>query len=76
MMFRWLYTNLVYFVQEISLLYDSYDCQRIFDCRISDECTSQSCPEMTAGPHYAYLWTDFKGSSPIEVQLVWNISSR
>ena len=23
-MLRWLYTNLVYFVQEISLLYDSY----------------------------------------------------
>ena len=48
---RWLYTNLVYFVQEISLLYDSYGYTCIFDCSISDECTSQTCPEMTAGPH-------------------------
>ena len=73
---RWLYTNLVYFVQEISLLYDSYGDTCIFDCSISDECTSQTCPEMTAGPHYTYLWTDSKGSSPIEVQLVLIFSFR
>lgn len=35
--------------------------------RIADECTSSRCPEMTAGPHYTYLWTDSHGSNPVEV---------
>ena len=34
---------------------------------IADECTSSTCPEMTAGPHYTYLWTDSRGSDPISV---------
>ena len=54
---EWIYSNLVDFVQEITLLYDS----------ISDECTSATCPEMTAGPHYTYLWTDAHGSNPVNM---------
>ena len=37
---------------------------------IADECTSSTCPEMTAGPHYTYLWTDSRGSDPISV-FIW-----
>ena len=34
---------------------------------IAEECTRSSCPEMTAGPHYTYLWTDSRGSNPVSV---------
>lgn len=67
MMSRWIYSNLVDFVQEITLLYDSYVFGFSLTSSISDECTSTTCPEMTAGPHYTYLWTDAHGSNPINV---------
>ena len=35
--------------------------------RVSDMCTKESCPEMSAGPHYSYYWTDFNGSNPVPV---------
>ena len=69
-MSRWLYTNLVYFVQEITLLYDSCRFISFLTRRIADECTNKTCPEMTAGPHYTYLWTDSKGSTPVNVRLI------
>lgn len=40
-------------------------------CSVSDVCTAKECPEMTAGPHYTYLWTDFHGSDPIPVFENW-----
>ena len=65
---RWVYTNLIGFVKEITLLYDSYCILDYFlSFSIADECTSSTCPEMTAGPHYTYLWTDSRGSGPISV---------
>ena len=73
---RWLYTNLVYFVQEITLLYDSLSFSLLLTCRIADECTSKNCPEMTAGPHYTYLWTDSKGSTPVNVRLGRGVECR
>ncbi|KNB46478.1 kinase activator [Blastocystis sp. subtype 4] len=30
--------------------------------RVCDVC---QCPEMTAGPHYTYFWTDLNGSNPV-----------
>lgn len=73
---RWLYTNLVYFVQEITLLYDSSCFILFLTCRIADECTSKNCPEMTAGPHYTYLWTDSKGSTPVSVRMGRGVDCR
>lgn len=40
-----------------------------FISRIAEECTRSSCPEMTAGPHYTYLWTDGRSSNPVSVRL-------
>ena len=40
-----------------------------FIFRIADECTRSSCPEMTAGPHYTYLWTDARGGNPVSVSV-------
>ncbi|KAM7459158.1 hypothetical protein BLSTO_00062 [Blastocystis sp. subtype 1] len=52
---QWIYTNMMNFVEITSMLYDS----------VSDMCTKESCPEMSAGPHYSYYWTDFNGSNPV-----------
>lgn len=40
-----------------------------FTYRISDSCNPQTCPEMTAGPHYTYLWTDENHHNSISVCL-------
>lgn len=45
---EWLATHLVDFYNEISLLYGT----------VSDFCTPESCPSMTAGATYEYLWAD------------------
>ena len=34
------------------------------------------CPEMTAGPHYTYFWTDFNGSSPTPVGMAMLLDGR
>ena len=52
---QWIYTNLMDFVETTSILYDS----------IVDVCTPEVCPEMAAGSHYSYYWTDFNGSDPV-----------
>ena len=39
---------------------------------ISDNCTIDTCPEMTAGPHYTYLWTDDRKQDPISVSVVFD----
>ena len=36
-------------------------------CRVSDFCNPRTCPEMTAGPHYTYLWTDQYTREPVSV---------
>lgn len=55
---EWLAVNTVDFFNEISLLYGT----------ITEFCTPQSCPCMSAGPDYKYLWADkVKVKKPIEV---------
>lgn len=56
------------FVETTNLLYDSYFSSYISEIfRVVDVCTPEACPEMAAGPHYSYYWTDFNGSSPVQV---------
>eukprot|EP01084_Bolivina_argentea_P025947 48244_1 len=45
---EWLAVNTVDFFNEISLLYGI----------ITEYCTKESCPLMSAGPKYEYLWMD------------------
>jgi len=55
---EWLAVNVVDFFNEISLLYGI----------ITDYCTEESCPLMSAGPKYEYLWMDgVKFKKPIKV---------
>jgi len=55
---EWLAVNTVDFFNEISLLYGT----------ITEFCTPASCPTMSAGPMYQYLWADgVKVKKPIEV---------
>jgi len=50
MMEEWIASNVFEFFSEINRLYGE----------IADHCTSQSCPTMSAGPKYEYLWADEK----------------
>ncbi|ETO15135.1 Component of the mitotic exit network [Reticulomyxa filosa] len=55
---EWLAVNVVDFFNEISLLYGI----------ITEFCTDESCPLMSAGPKYEYLWMDgVKFKKPIKV---------
>jgi len=55
---EWLAVNTVDFYNEISLLYGI----------ITDYCTKDTCPVMSAGPKYEYLWADgIKYKKPIKV---------
>ena len=55
---EWLAVNTVDFFNEISLLYGI----------ITDFCTKETCPCMSAGPKYEYLWADgIKYKKPIKV---------
>jgi MOB kinase activator 1 len=47
-LFEWLAVNTVDFFNEISLLYGT----------ITEYCTAASCPIMSAGPKFEYLWAD------------------
>jgi len=47
---EWLAVNTVDFFNQINLLYGS----------ITEFCTPKSCPVMSAGPKYEYLWADGK----------------
>ena len=55
------------FVETTSMLYDSYDWRSILIRSVADMCTEETCPEMSAGAHYSYYWTDFNGSNPVPV---------
>jgi MOB kinase activator 1 len=55
---EWLAVNTVDFFNEISLLYGI----------VTEYCTKDSCPVMSAGPKYEYLWMDgVKVKKPIKV---------
>ncbi|ETO10153.1 Mob4B protein [Reticulomyxa filosa] len=55
---EWLAVNVVDFFNEISLLYGI----------ITEFCTDENCPLMSAGPKYEYLWMDgVKFKKPIKV---------
>jgi MOB kinase activator 1 len=45
---EWIAVHVVDFFNEINLLYGT----------ISEFCTAETCPRMSAGPCYAYAWTD------------------
>jgi len=52
---EWLAVNTVDFFNQVNLLYGS----------ITEFCTPETCPTMTAGPKYEYLWADEKVVKPI-----------
>jgi len=55
---EWLAVNVVDFFNEASLLYGI----------ITEYCTDDSCPLMSAGPKYEYLWMDGeKFKKPVKV---------
>lgn len=58
------------FVETTFILYDSYQFISLVIPRVSDMCTDETCPEMTAGHHYSYVWTDFSGGNPTPVRLL------
>lgn len=45
---EWLAMNIVEFYNQLGCLY----------APISEKCTPQACPKMTAGPNYQYFWQD------------------
>ena len=67
---RWIYEKALFYLEECRLLFESYSLRSCLTRRISDHCTPQTCPEMTAGPHYTYLWTDEMHRDPISVSLL------
>jgi len=55
---EWLAVNIIDFFNQINLLYGS----------ITEFCTPKSCPVMSAGPKYEYLWADGKDiKKPLKV---------
>lgn len=52
---EWIAVHAVDFFNEISLLFGT----------ISEFCTTECCPQMTAGPCYTYLWADGAQLTPI-----------
>ena len=53
---EWLAVNVVDFYKQLSMLYAT----------VTEFCTPETCPQMTAGPGYKYLWSDGR-SKPKEV---------
>lgn len=45
---EWLAVNTIEFYNEISILYGT----------LTEFCTQENCPIMSAGPKYEYLWAD------------------
>ena len=45
---EWLAVNTIEFYNEISILYGT----------LTEFCTTENCPIMSAGPKYEYLWAD------------------
>ncbi|KAK8808863.1 hypothetical protein WA538_002232 [Blastocystis sp. DL] len=55
--YAWIYDKAQFFTEECQLLWES----------VSDFCNPRTCPEMTAGPHYTYLWTDQYTREPVSM---------
>ncbi|KAH0787033.1 MOB kinase activator-like 1 [Histomonas meleagridis] len=53
---EWLAVNVVDFYKQLSMLYAT----------VTEFCTPETCPQMTAGPGYKYLWSDGR-SKPRDV---------
>jgi len=53
----WLAINTVHFFNQINLLYGA----------VMEECTVQSCPTMSSGDGYEYLWADDSSKKPRRV---------
>jgi cellulose synthase/poly-beta-1,6-N-acetylglucosamine synthase-like glycosyltransferase len=55
---EWLAINTIDCFNEIAMLYDS----------VKDNCTSETCPNMTAGSSFEYLWADgVKVKKPVKL---------
>ena len=55
---EWLAVNTIEFFNEVSLIYGC----------LSEFCTKEACPTMSAGPKYEYLWADSStGNKPMKV---------
>lgn len=52
---EWLATSTVDFFNTASLVYGT----------VADHCTPESCPTMSAGPRYEYLWADASAPKPM-----------
>ena len=81
--FRWFLCHVGGFTQTSFILCKILRCSMIRSknsisviSRIAEECTRSSSPEMTAGPHYTYLWTDSRGRKPVSVRLGYGLLGR
>mgnify|MGYP001033000515 FL=1 len=74
--FRWIYEKAQFYLEECQLLWESFWCHILVIYRISDFCNPYTCPEMAAGPHYTYLWTDEHQRDPISVQTMLKMNCR
>ena len=55
---QWVAVHMAFFFNDINLLYGA----------VQETCTNFSCPHMTAGAHYEYLWADkYKYKTPTSV---------
>ena len=54
---EWLAVNTIEFYNDINLLYGM----------LIEFCTKKSCPVMSAGPKYEYLWADENKKAPLKV---------
>mmetsp|Transcript_17286 Transcript_17286/g.25728 ORF Transcript_17286/g.25728 Transcript_17286/m.25728 type:complete len:202 (+) Transcript_17286:57-662(+) len=54
---EWLAVNTVDFFNQINMLYGT----------ITEFCTKDNCPEMTAGSRYEYYWSDGSQKKPLKV---------
>ena len=54
---EWLAVNTIEFYNDINLLYGM----------LEEFCTKKSCPVMSAGPKYEYLWADENKKAPLKV---------
>ncbi|KAI6228889.1 MOB kinase activator 1A [Aphelenchoides fujianensis] len=52
---EWIAMNIVDFFHQISLLYGT----------ITERCTAESCPRMSAGPDHEFFWADPRTNTPI-----------
>ena len=74
--YSWIFEKAQFYLEECRLLFESSLHVLEMTRSINDSCTPSSCPEMTAGPHYTYLWTDAMHPTPISVAFFILVHSR